>query len=286
MTYEKLYHWYVTEELSLRQVAERAGKSAANIRYHMKRLGIPRRTKSEALSGSKNPMHGRTHTPESRQKISETLGLTNEDPEVQVRRSAGVSGNKNPMYGHTHTVEVREASRQRLEVIRAAPGFQAAHLEAMGRPEVRRALSEAASQRVGARNPFFGKQHTQETLDTISLANRGRFQGARGSNWQGGKTRLTTLIRNSEPAIRWRKAVFERDSFTCQACSKVGGDLNADHIRPLALLLAENGIKTLEDAFNCLPLWDLSNGRTLCVSCHKLTPSFAGNFQKNYKMTP
>jgi 5-methylcytosine-specific restriction endonuclease McrA len=272
---------YLNEKLSLRQIAADCALSAGTLRYHMKRWGIPRRTKSEALSGDKNPMHGKPKSIEARRKTSETLRVTNEDPLVKARRSAGTSGTRNPMYGKTHTAEVKAASKALLNVLRAKPEFIQAHREAMGRPEVRQAISKSAKKRVGPLNPFFGREHTPETKQHISKANRGRFQGANGSNWQGGKTRLTTLIRNSEPAVRWRKAVFARDAFTCP-CGKVGGPLHADHIRPLALLLRENKITTLEEAYACQALWDLTNGRTLCVPCHKKTSSYAGNYQKTY----
>jgi len=58
----------------------------------------------------------------------------------------------------------------------------------------------------------------------------------------------------------WRIAVFERDNYTCQLCGVRGGRLQADHIKP----------------FKAFPelRHDLSNGRTLCVPCHKTTPTY------------
>lgn len=53
----------------------------------------------------------------------------------------------------------------------------------------------------------------------------------------------------------WRKAIFKRDDYTCQICFKKGGKLNADHI------------KTWSEYPNLR--FELSNGRTLCVDCHK-----------------
>lgn len=285
VTEEFLRQKYLGDLLSLRQIASLCGESASTIRYHMARYGIPRRTKSEALSGDKNPMHGKTKSDATRRKTSETLQVTNKDPEVKARRSASTSGIRNPMYGRTHTEEVKEAAHTRLNSIRHTPDFVAAQKAAMQRLEVRQALSESASQRVGEKNPFFGREHSSEIKQKIAQANRGRFLGEKGSNWKGGKTRLSALIRNSEPAIRWRKDVFKRDAYTCQGCGQVGGQLQADHIKPLAGLLDEHRIKTLEDAFNCPALWDLTNGRTLCISCHKKTPSYAGNYQKNYRST-
>jgi len=286
LTQDDLRQWYTVDGLSIRQVAAKAGVSDGTVRYYMRRYEIPRRTKSEALSGDRNPMHGKHHTEEVRQQIAATIKRVFSDPEKRAARSKRVQGSLNPMFGRTHTSEVREASKQRLAKVRTTLVFQKAHLAAMAQPDVRRAISESAKQRVGERNPFFGKTHTEATKQKISKANHGRFQGEHGSNWQGGKTSINLLVRSSEDLVRWRQAVYKRDAYTCQSCGTVGGPLHADHIKPLALLLRENRIATLADAQACPALWDLLNGRTLCVPCHKKTPSFAGNFQKNFDALP
>ena len=54
---------------------------------------------------------------------------------------------------------------------------------------------------------------------------------------------------------KWRIAVFERDSYSCQNCGQVGGELNAHHIKHFSTF------KKLR--------YELSNGLTLCVECHK-----------------
>lgn len=58
----------------------------------------------------------------------------------------------------------------------------------------------------------------------------------------------------------WREAVFFRDNYTCQTCGARGGRLQADHI--------------LQWKNHPDKRFDLSNGRTLCESCHKLTPTY------------
>lgn len=62
-------------------------------------------------------------------------------------------------------------------------------------------------------------------------------------------------IRASEEYKEWRKAVFERDDYTCQLCGAHGVRLNAHHKKPFATYPE---LRTETD-----------NGITLCESCHK-----------------
>ena len=84
--------------------------------------------------------------------------------------------------------------------------------------------------------------------------------GCNNHNWKGGVTPERKRIRNTKEYKEWRTAIFLRDNYTCVWCGQVGGDLNADHIKPFA-------------RFPDLR-FDINNGRTLCVSCHKRTDSY------------
>ena len=102
-----------------------------------------------------------------------------------------------------------------------------------------------------------GTHHTKETKE------KQRIRGL----WQGRE---------------WRDFVFKRDDYTCQICFKRGGKLEADHIVPFSYILKKNNITTIEEAIECAELWDINNGRTLCVDCHKKTNTY-GLGTKNYK---
>lgn len=58
----------------------------------------------------------------------------------------------------------------------------------------------------------------------------------------------------------WRKAVFERDDYTCRGCGMRGGRLQAHHIL----------------GYKQFPLlrFEVDNGLTLCELCHKKTDNY------------
>jgi len=92
--------------------------------------------------------------------------------------------------------------------------------------------------------------------------------GEKSHFWRGGVSSVNQVIRHSAEYRLWRESVFRRDNFTCQSCNKHGGKLNADHIKPFSLF------PELRFA--------IDNGLTLCVPCHRETPTF-GNFLKSNK---
>ena len=98
---------------------------------------------------------------------------------------------------------------------------------------------------------------------------KGFRAGSLHHNWQGGITSDNDKARNSLELKLWKKAVFERDDYTCVWCHKRGGRLNADHILPFCLF-PEKRV-------------DINNGRTLCISCHQKTNTFAGRV-RNFKV--
>ncbi len=104
----------------------------------------------------------------------------------------------------------------------------------------------------------------------------GKNTGEANGSWKGGITPLNLSVRTSYPYTVWRKSVFERDDYTCQTCGARGVPIHADHIEAFSILLKKHGVSSVQSALICADLWDVSNGRTLCVPCHKKTPNYAG----------
>lgn len=80
-------------------------------------------------------------------------------------------------------------------------------------------------------------------------------EGEKSHRWQGGKTDKALIFRHSLDYSEWRRAVFNRDDYTCYLCFQKGKRLTAHHI----LLFSERPEFRLE-------MW---NGITLCRKCHQ-----------------
>ncbi len=118
-----------------------------------------------------------------------------------------------------------------------------------------------------------GNKPSEETIKKMSEAMKGNqnclgnklaeehkikiseaLKGEKAPGWKGGITPTYKIIRCSMEYEIWRKAVFERDDYTCQDCGKRGCELNAHHILSFS--------KYPEKRF------DVDNGKSLCIDCH------------------
>lgn len=143
--------------------------------------------------------------------------------------------------------------------------------------EVRRKISESSK---GTKNHFFGKKHSEESIQKMKYSHKGQVAWNRGKemstehrsslkrywdslreikgenhhSWKGGYHKWYQALRRRIDFKEWRKQVFGRDSYTCQICKQKGKYLHPHHIKQVS-------------KYPCL-IFDVDNGITLCKECH------------------
>jgi 5-methylcytosine-specific restriction endonuclease McrA len=152
----------------------------------------------------------------------------------------------------------------------------------------------------GSNNPMFGKKGKLsprykgnykycdvcgEKLDKINKTGKCikhiDRKGKNNSNYIDGRTDLRDKIKTLDEYYNWRDFIYKRDKYTCQECGdNRGGNLEAHHINPFSLIVSEfltiysqfspieNKETLVRLAISYEPLWDISNGKTLCKRCH------------------
>jgi len=262
LTKDFLYQRYVLDKKSQSQIATEVGCATSLVGKYLKKHDIKTRSISESkkgllaseeakrnmsrahkgkMLGKNNPFFGRRHSEETKRKISEAnKGRRFKHSEEAIRKISAYHK------GKVYSTETRE------KMSKARRGTK--HTE-----ETKRKISEAAS---GERNPMYGKP-------------RPDMLGSNNPSWKGGRTKLVHLLRGCNQYNIWRQKVYKRDQYTCQHCgSTVSGTLNADHIVPISYIIENNNLQTMGEAYECKILWDISNGRTLCESCHQKTDTW------------
>ena|SRR3990167_1484153 len=127
-----------------------------------------------------------------------------------------------------------------------------------------------------------GRKHSKEST-RLKKVNSARYwlgkTGKRHGHWKEVKiTPLYLQVRSCFQYRQWRWDIYTRDNFACVLCGKhgkeVSGKLEADHFpKTFAGIFSEYHIKTYDEAIACEELWNINNGRTLCVECHRKCPT-------------
>lgn len=171
--------------------------------------------------------------------------------------------------------------------------------------KTRKILSLAAKRRVAIYGiPFLGKTHTLETKEKLRQAKLGKKQsketilkraiklrgiprtvewrrkvseaqrGDKAWNWKGGKESINKRIHHSVEYKLWRESVFKRDDYTCRHCKTRGGKGNHVNLHPHHI----HGFAHYPEK-----RFELDNGATLCVPCHREFHRLYGEGKSHYK---
>lgn len=118
------------------------------------------------------------------------------------------------------------------------------------------------------------------------LGEKNTMFGRRGKAapaWQGGISTLQKTIRRSYKFVKWHRDVYKKNGKVCCMCGDSGGPFQIDHIKPFSVLIVENNLKDIEDANSCELLFDINNGRVMCIPCHKKTDTYGMGTKKMLK---
>ncbi len=86
-------------------------------------------------------------------------------------------------------------------------------------------------------------------------------------------------LRSCGKYVKWKHAIRKRGKGLCAICKKKGKyPVDTDHIYPLNRIMDDfmgtyTGGDAAFKAMNFEKFWDLSNGRVLCIPCHKKVTS-------------
>ena len=110
--------------------------------------------------------------------------------------------------------------------------------------------ANAISERVGLSKPQVLRRLRKAGVERRTMAEGTRLRGARcrgekSANWKGGKTSLQTTLRNSAEYDQWRRAVMERDDFTCRITGQRGGRLHVHHVGTPCSFLLQRAVESL-----------------------------------------
>lgn len=163
-----------------------------------------------------------------------------------------------PMYLKRHS----EETKKRLRLIALADGRKPDFTGRKHTEESKKKMSE--TRKANPNMYWLGKDRsaifTKEYRQKMSIASKKVVAEGRHNFFIDGRTPENKIQRTSVEMKLWREAVFKRDNWTCQDCGERGGKLHAHHVK----------------SFSQHPLlrFEVSNGRTLCIPCHKKTDTY------------
>ena len=144
------------------------------------------------MSGENNPMYGKTHSPETRAKISETRKAENLSDETRAKLSAtqkgktlsaetrakiseANKGEKNHFYGKRHTEETKAKISKANSGKHPSDETRAKMSESHKRENLSdETIAKMSASHTGEKNHFYGKHHTAESIEKNRQAHLGQ----------------------------------------------------------------------------------------------------------------
>lgn len=163
------------------------------------------------------------------------------------------------------TVDQKSAQSERITALMRDADWKCRWMKSVRRRS--RDLEWQAKQRSGSkrrsRDPKYLENLSRALVEVVSrpgwresMADNPCWQrGAAHPSWKGGNGSEVQLARGRSEYREWRERVFLRDDYTCQECGLRGCNLHAHHLRAFA--------------DHADVRFEVSNGMTLCVSCHR-----------------
>ena len=152
-----------------------------------------------------------------------------------------------------------EESKKKISLAMTGRMLTGEHREKLRLAKVGVPLKEEHRRKIS--DSLKGIKHSEDHKRKVSESKK----GSKCWNWRGGISKERAIIWSSREYRSWREEIFKRDDYTCVLCghrNKKGSrkTLNADHIK----------------SFCDYPelRFVISNGRTLCVPCHRKTPNY------------
>lgn len=138
-------------------------------------------------------------------------------------------------------------------------------------------LRRGISKSCGCLSSELIKKRNSERI--ITLEQRKRFSemrsGDKSNFWKGGVSKenqcFRALINQMFEYKQWVKSVLARDNYSCCECGVQNHNLEVHHIKPFQQIIDENNITTIEQVVECEELWNIDNGISLCIDCHRKT---------------
>lgn len=125
----------------------------------------------------------------------------------------------------------------------------------------------------------------------ISSSNKGKkrllhslnIMGSKNPAWKGGVKPLMALIRNLSQYHDWKRKIIKRDKNYCLECNNIFNENEIEVHHPTTFSFLYKGFLNKYSQFSPIedketlvrlaiyyePFWDIKNGVSLCVDCHK-----------------